>query len=61
LGNNGLDELENDMEDKGRGHITVHPSTWLERRAITRTPSVGLVNVPRVIRVAMQMKVSREL
>jgi hypothetical protein len=49
------------MEGNGRGLITVHPSTWLERRAIKRKPSVELVNVSRVIRVVMQMKVSREL
>jgi len=49
------------MECNGRGLITVHPSTWLERRAMTRNPSVELVCVPRVIQVVMQMKVSREL
>lgn len=43
------------MEGNGRGLITVHPSTWLERLAIKRKPSVELVNVSRV------MKVSREL
>lgn len=45
----------------GRDLINAHSSTRLGRRAITRKPSVGLVSVPRVIRVAMQMKVSREL
>lgn len=49
------------MAGNGRDVINVHPSTWLERRAITRKPSVGLVNVPSVIRVIMQMKVGREL
>jgi hypothetical protein len=49
------------MEGIGRGLINVHPSIWLERRARTRKTSVRLANVPRVIRVAMQMKFSLKL
>jgi hypothetical protein len=49
------------MEGNGRGLFNVHPNIWLERRERKRNTSAGLVNIRRVIRVAMQMKVSREL